>query len=171
MVRITVKRSLVLHMYVKFVVEVGEQAALLQNAFAIMAASQRQIQQGDNGVPLAIQVKTNKDRLNNDLVQLMKELGVKWIHPNVYAVPFLNNTLWYIDGHHETIAERAPKVPTLFSTFSGYNCPEKHKHHKRALENLRASELRSHSLALQDMLQASWFQKKSFTALEGATEV
>ena len=44
---------------VKFIVEVGEQVApqslgTARNAFAIMVAAQRQIQQGDNGVPLTI---------------------------------------------------------------------------------------------------------------------
>ena len=130
--------------YVKYIVEIGEEAAPRQglgtarNAFAIMLAAQKQIQQGDNGVPLTVQVKTSKDRLYNDLVNLMKELGVKWFDPNLYAVPFLKklcDTLWYINGH-QTIAERAPKIPTLFSAFSGYNCPEEHKHRKRVLENL-----------------------------------
>ena len=51
----------------KFVVEIGEQAAPLQslnptkNAFAIMVAAQRQIQQGDNGVPLTTAVSSSKD--------------------------------------------------------------------------------------------------------------
>ena len=144
-----------------------------RNTFAFMLAAQRQVQQGDNGVPLTIQVKTSKDRLYNDIVKLMKELGVKWFDPNLYAVPFLKklcDSLWYIDSHHQTIAERAPKIPTLFSTFSGYNCPERHKHRKRALENLRASELLSYLLSLEDVLQASWFQKESFAALREATE-
>ena len=48
----------------------------------IMATAQRQMQEGDDGVPFAIQVKTNKDKLFNDLVCLMKELGVKWLNPN-----------------------------------------------------------------------------------------
>ena len=98
---------------------------------------------------------------------------MKWFDPNLYAVPFLKklfDTLWYINGHHQTIAEHATKIPTLFSAFSGYNCPEKHKHRKRTLENLRASELRSHLLSLQGIPQASWFRKESFTALREATE-
>ena len=135
--------------YVRFVVDIynseqpgGVQQSTLQslnttrNAFSIMITAQRQIQQG-NGVPLTIQVKTNKDRLYSDLVHLMKELGVKWNDPNVYAVPFLKefgDVLWYVDGYHETIAERAPKIPSLFSRYTGYNCPEKHKHRKRVLE-------------------------------------
>ena len=75
--------------YVKFVVEIGEEVAAAQqsletrNAFAVMLAAQRQVQQGDNGVPFTILVKTSKDRLYNDLVKLMKsELGVKWSDPN-----------------------------------------------------------------------------------------
>ena len=78
--------------------------------------------------------------------------------------------LWYIDSHHDTLAEHAPKVPNLFSRFNGYNCPEKHEHRKRALQNLRSSELRSHSLTLQDLLQASWFKKEPFKALKEAIE-
>lgn len=106
--------------YIRFVVDINnsEQPGGVQqptlstgtarNAFSVLITAQRQIQRGDNGVPLTIQVKTNKDRLYNDLIQLMKELGVKWNDPNAYAVPFpkkLCVILWYIHGHHETIAE------------------------------------------------------------------
>ena len=62
-----------------------------RNALSVLITAQRQIQLGDNGVPLTIQVKTNKDELYNDLIQQMKELGVKWNDPNAYAVPFLKN--------------------------------------------------------------------------------
>ena len=108
--------------YIRFVVDINnsEQPGGVQQptltlstgtarkAFSVLITAQRQIQQGDNGVPLTIQVKTNKDRLYSDLIQLMKELGVMWNDPNAYAVPFLKKLreiLWYIDGHHETIAE------------------------------------------------------------------
>ena len=165
--------------YIKFVVQVDEEAtpalstSIGRNAFAIMANAQRQLQQGDNGVPFSVPVKSNKDKLFNDLIQLMKELGVQWIDPNAYATPFLKKLceiLWYIDGHHRILAEHAPNFPGLFSRFNGFNCPEKHKHRKRALQNLKFSELRSHSLTLQDMLQASWFKNKPFKALKEATE-
>ena len=158
--------------YIRFVVDIdnseqpgGVQQSLLQslttstarNAFSIMITAQKQIQLGDNGVPFTIQVKTNEDRLYNDRIRLMKEIGVKWNDPDFYAAKKALWVLWYVDGHHETIAERAPKVPSLFSRYVGYNFPEKHKHHKRALENLWASEVRAHAMMLQDMLQASWF--------------
>ena len=73
-----------------------------------MFMAQRQLQQGDSGAPFGILVKTNKDRMYNDLVRLMKELGVRWTNPNAYAVPFLNklcDVLWYIDGNHNMIGE------------------------------------------------------------------
>ena len=73
--------------YVKFVVQVNSEEAAPstsagRNAFAIMTTAQRQLQEGDSGVPFSVPVKTNKDKLFNDLVCLMKELGVKWIDPN-----------------------------------------------------------------------------------------
>ena len=75
-----------------------------EKAFATILAAQKQVQQGDNGVPLTIQVKTSKDRLYNNLVKLMKELGVKWFDPNLYAAPFLRklcDCLWYNDDHQD----------------------------------------------------------------------
>ena len=61
-------------------------------------------------------------------------------------------------------------MPNMLAKFSGYHCPEKHKHRQRALENLQSSELRSHSLSLQDLLQAKWFQRECFKPLKQATE-
>ena len=84
--------------YIQFVVEIDEQAvgsslqnlSTTPNTFQVMFMAQRQLQQGDNGVPFGIPVKTNKDRVYNDLVRLMRELGVRWTNLNAYAVPFLN---------------------------------------------------------------------------------
>ena len=102
----------------------------------------------------------------------MREMGVTWTDPQRYGVPFLenfSNVLWYIDGHHSTIGEKAPKVPEIFSWFIGYNCPEKHKHCKRRMNNLSRSEILAHSLALQDSLQASWFKKEAYKELKEVT--
>jgi len=64
---------------------------------------------------------------------VMQEMGVRSTDPQSYGVPFLENlctALWYIGGHHSTISEKALKVPEIFSHFTGFNCPEKHKHCK-----------------------------------------
>ena len=137
-----------------------------------MIAAQKRVQLGDNGLPYPRVVKDNRDRLYNDGIRLMQEMGVRWTDPQRYGVPFLenlSNALWYIDGHHSTIGEKAPKVPEIFSRFTGYNCPEKHKHRKRTMDNLSRSEILAHSLALQDSLQSSWFKKEAYKELKKVT--
>ena len=103
----------------------------------------------------------------------MKEMGISWNAPSIYGVPFmkkLHDCLWYIDGHRDTISEKAPKLPQRFTQFSGYNCPKAHKHQKRTKGNLSMAQLRTHSLALQDCLQSSWFRKEQFKELKEAVE-
>ena len=96
--------------------EIDEQAAgsslqslsTTPSAFQIMFMAQRQLHQCNNGVPFGIPVKTNKGRMYNDLVRLMKELGMRLTNPNAYAVHFLNklcDVIWYINGHHNAIRE------------------------------------------------------------------
>ena len=74
--------------HVKFVIEIGEQAAPFQNlnTTKMPLPSWLQLRGKFSRVPLTTSVNTNKDRLYNDLVHLMKELGVKWIGPNVFDI-------------------------------------------------------------------------------------
>ena len=98
---------------------------------------------------------------------------MKWSDPGVFGVAFLKNlrdVLWYIDGHHDTIAAKVHPVPQVFAKFNGYNCPQVHKHRKCTKGNLTCSEISRHSLVLQDNLQASWFKKDCYKALRDATE-
>ena len=130
-------------------------AMVVPNAFAMMTAAQRRLQVC---LPFPDQVKDGRDRLYNDLLRLMTEMGISWNAPMVYGVPFfkkLRDCLWYIDGHHDTISEKAPKLPKIFACFTGYNCPEAYKHRKRSRGNLSMVQLRTHSLALQECLQCS----------------
>ena len=148
-------------------------AVVLRNAFQVLMAAQRQKQSGDNGLPFAVQEKNSKDRLYNDLISLMKELDVKWNDPETHGEPFLRklcDILWYLDGHHGTIAEHSPKIPELFSKFVGYNCPELHKHHKRTHCNLRSTDLHSYSMMLLDILHTSWIKKDVYQMLQEAVE-
>ena len=45
---------------------------MLQNAFQVLMAAQRQKQSRVNGLPFAVQEKNSKDQLYNDLISLMK---------------------------------------------------------------------------------------------------
>ena len=153
--------------------EPDQEATLLPNAFSILMDSQRRLQQGDNGLPFPRTVKDGRDRMYNDLIILLRNMGITWNDPISNGMPLLKclqKALWYIDGHHDTIAEKAPKIPQEFSCFNGYNCPTAHKHRKRALGNLSRSELRENVLALQHKLQNSWFKKESFKPLREAIE-
>ena len=113
-----------------------------------------------------------KDKLFNDLIELVVELKLKWRSPRTDCTPFLKkltNLLWYIDGHHGTIAEKSSAIPDIFSPFQGYNCPEVSKHRKRAKDNLKREELESYSLFLQEAIHASWMQpfKEFRSSVEG----
>lgn len=130
--------------YVKMSVEINTdhpdpEPAMLPNAFSILMASQRRLQRGDDGLPFPKTVKDGRDRLYNDLLILFREMGVKWNDPEVNGVPLLmclQKVLWYIDGHYDTIAEKAPNVPAEFARFNGYNCPTAHKHRKLIFADL-----------------------------------
>ena len=144
------------------------------NAFTVLTAAQRRLQMGDDGLPHRKTVKDGMDRLYNDILSLLKEMGVRWNSPLMYGAPFvqkLQDILWYIDGHHDSIKEKASKIPPLFKRFVGYNCPERHKHRKRTQANLSRSEINGHVLSLQSYLQSSWFKKEVFSQLKEATEM
>lgn len=109
----------------------------------------------------------------NDLIDLLRETGVQWKDPVANGVPLLKSlqkALWYVDGHHGTLADKASKIPDLFVRFCGYNCQSLHKHRKQQIGNLSRSELRENALELQDHIQRSWFKKESFCELREATE-
>ena len=62
--------------------------------------------------------------LFNAIVNMLREMNVKWNEPNSYGVRFLKkvcDVLWYTDSYHDTINEKAI-IPDVFSRFQGYNC-------------------------------------------------
>ena len=140
-----------------------------------MAAAQRQLQTAERrGLPVAIPQKTQKDRLYNDLIELVSELKLKWRNnPSSNGTSFLKklmNVFWYLDGHHDTIEEKSSKIPGIFHHFNSYNCPQASKHRKRTKENLKCEELSAHSFFLQEAIYTSWMQKGEFRTFQGAIE-
>ena len=87
--------------YVKLLVEMNDQnqelvsaqALTRPNAVDILMNSQRRMQLADNGLLFAVAVKNGKDRLFNEILNMLREMNVKWSDPNSYGVPFLKK-LW-----------------------------------------------------------------------------
>ena len=154
--------------FVKYAVRVNEEEDIptaTRNAFEVLMASQQALQSIGKDLPDSIPEKNKRDRLYNDILQLMQSKQLKLRHDEIQSfgarlVRALRDTLWHVDGHHKAFSQRSTSLPTAFESFSGYNCPQKTKHRKRELRNLsgdflhdQASELGFyciHSYTLHD---------------------
>ena len=82
----------------------------------------------------------------------------------------LTDVLWYVDGHHDTLASQSCCMPHLFHSLVGYNVPELSKHRKRASTNLSSSLLDSYSQQLYQCLFAHYWEQDQFFTLRTAVE-
>ena len=111
-----------------------EEATTHQNAFDILMAAQRE--KMSRVLPDKIVVRNKKDQLFNMLMMIEKE-GLRWKPSEVdsgtasNALSSLCDAVWYIDGHHQTFAERNFCIPEILSSFVGYNKPENSKVQKK----------------------------------------
>ena len=87
------------------------------------------------------------------------------------AISTLRDALWYIDGHHQTLADRSCHVPHVFSAFVEYNSPEKSKHKKRSSSSLCADTLKSHSQRLFGNLQHPFWSRSGWNMLTAEVEL
>ena len=69
-------------------------------------------------LPEPIPEHNKKDKLYNDLLKLTDQKSLKLSHGDVKSGKryFVNliSTLWYIDGHHNSLTDRGYKIPELF---------------------------------------------------------
>lgn len=71
-----------------------------------------------------IMVNNKKDILFNDLVDWCKSEDLTWIPNEIQngtaanAVHTLCDILWYLDGHHATLADWSSHVPSIFMKFA-----------------------------------------------------
>ena len=141
------------------------------DAFAILMANQRLL--SSPALPDRLQERNKKDKLYNDLISLVDGMGLKWQSGEVKSgksfLITLTNTLWYIDGHHESLSSRNCEVPQLFRPFVGYNMPELTKHRKRQSTNLSSDALSMHVSSLYYSLLVSWISTKKWEALKAST--
>ena len=128
-------------------------------------------------LPRKVQVRNKKDELFNDILQLIEKEGLVWKASEVdngtasNAISTLRDALWYIDGHHQTLADRSCHVPHVFTGFVEYNSPEKSKHKKRSSSTLYADTLKSHSQRLFGNLQHPFWSRSGWNMLKAEVEL
>ncbi len=121
--------------------------------------------------PLLSKEKNKKDVLYNDLLKFLSGHGLGWEEPDVYGKSFVTNLcnlLWYVDGHHQVFASRSCDIPLYFSSFSGYNCPERSKHRKRSISNMNRDKLLEYTSVLNELAMSSWLQQPEWSSLRVA---
>ena len=101
-------------------------------AFALMMALEKDRSQ----LPEKLKATDNKRELKNKIHELLSANHVGWSRDMVSTLgaQFINTIgecMWYVDGHHTTLKERACGVPVELSHLSGYNCPEIHGHKRK----------------------------------------
>ena len=109
--------------------------------------------------------------LKRGIIKWLEENKVGWSIDRVNTlgagfVDVITDTLWYIDGHHDTLHSRSCSVPADFREFQGYNRPELTKHRRRLAENMCSGMLNSYSLRLNECLMQPWFSLATWKPLK-----
>ena len=143
------------------------------NAFQLLLYNQRQIDQ--QKLPSKLTVRTKKDQLFNYIIDMLQERGLQFSSGEVAftgqnLVKSLTDTLWYVDGHHESLKKQCCPIPEFFSRFTGYNTPELSKHRKRSVQNLSSSSLQAMSTSLFRTLQASYWKRPLWQGFHSEVE-
>ena len=111
-----------------------------------------------------------KLKLKNDIIDWLQtnKLGWEPSYAQQLGVAFVNtlaNTLWMIDGNHQTLADRSCQIPEMFDHFQGYNRPELRKKRKIDHSKLSISEVQAHSVSLFCLAANSYMKRKQWSAI------
>ena len=75
-----------------------------------------------NVFPSKLAVRTKKDQLFNDVIDMLQKRGLQFSLSEVASsgqnlVKLLTDTLWYLDGHHDTMKKHSCPIPEVFFHF------------------------------------------------------
>ena len=59
-------------------------------------------------------------------------LGTLLMFTGTALINVIADCLWYLDGHHETLAGQSCSVPAELTYIQGYNKPESHGHKRKS---------------------------------------
>ena len=135
--------------------------------------NQKQLSQPS--LPPYVPEHTRKDKLYNDVLRMLESRNLKFPSTIVNStgknfVKTIVDCLWYIDGHHDSLKKQSCHVPSDFSQFVGYNCPELSKHRKRQAGSVCHQTLRSLSSSLFLNLQILFWQHDSWLTLRNSIQ-
>lgn len=141
--------------YFKFVLRMTTESGLCStqtNAFTILMSEAGRLAWPEK---YEIVRKNNRQKLYNDIVELLQEKNLGWTKQNVLSEgrPFvlqLADILWQMDGHHEKLAAQTCPIPEFFSKFQKYNVPENYKQRR---PNLKRESVSFMSQQLFNILQ------------------
>ena len=106
--------------------------------------------------------RSKKQMLKKDILDWLQKNNLGWqsgcLEAGSNFVNGLTDCLWYLDGQHSTLDDRACHIPPEFRHFQGYNQPEKSGHRKRTAESVSAGVLDHHCTVLNSLLLQSWMQ-------------
>ena len=81
-------------------------------------------------------------------------------------VQALTDTLWHIDGQHDTFKKQGFPIPTDFGVFLNYNRPDLSKHRKRQQANMSCTVLKSLSSHLYMCLQGTYWDRECWRIIK-----
>ena len=129
-----------------------------KNAFEMLMKNRRSI-----CLPKKSNEINAKVKLQNHIIDMLEQRNLGWSNDAVGTagklfISTLSNALWYIDGVHESLAERSAHVPQFFYEYQGYNCPEKSRKRKRDINSMKEAELKDIVSDLYTLLGSSYFK-------------
>ena len=142
-----------------------------KNAFVLLMASSRQT----SSLPTKWEIRTPNKKLEmkNDVIDFLEKNKLGWdpSHVQSCGTTFINtlvDSLWYIDGNHQTLTDRGYAIPAMFEAFTGYNRPEARKKRKRSHTNLTASDLEAQSSSLYSLAGSSYMRHQNWRSVREA---
>jgi len=96
----------------------------IKNVFPVLMHIQRLLSQPH--VPEMLQIRNQKDKLYNDIIQMLNDEKFKFLANSVGSsgknfVKTFTDLLWCIDGHQGTITKQGFPIPNCFLKFKGPN--------------------------------------------------
>ena len=133
------------------------------NAFSVLMNATKMV----DHLPPAFTGTTNKIKMKNDILDMLKRNNVGWTALNApsLGIQFVNTVtecLWLLDGNQHTLESRGCTVPKLFQSFVNYNKPETHKHKRKHIENLSSSLLIEQSVSILNLTEMSFMRSKAW---------